>query len=268
MSNEFIQVATIAGSDSDGSAGAQADLHSFFARGVYGTSILVAAVAGNSYAIHDAHPFPVSFINSEFKALADDYQIRAIKTGMLANEEIINCVADNLEKYHFGPLILDPVIMTKFGDELLEADAYETLKNRLIPLAEVITPNFFEQQKLAELTIQSDEDVVRAARKIKALGAKNIVAKGRKYEENQTVIRDFVILADGTEFWLEAPFYKTNRINGTGDTLSAIITAEIAKGESVEQAIRTAKAQVTQAIAHPIAVGHQFGPINHWQIES
>lgn len=266
MSNEFIQVATIAGSDSDGSAGAQADLHSFFTRGVYGTSILVAAVAGNSYAIHDVHPFPNRFIDSEFKALADDYQIRAVKTGMLANEAIINCVADNLEKYQFGPLILDPVIMTKFGDELLESEAYEALKNRLIPLAEVITPNFFEQQKLAGIKIDTDEDVIEAARKIKKLGAKNVIAKGRKHGENQTIIRDFVILEDGSEFWLEAPFYPTNRINGTGDTLSAIITAEIAKGQSVEQAVRTAKIQVTQAISHPIAVGHKFGPINHWQI--
>lgn len=267
MSNEFIQVATIGGSDSDGSADAQADLHSFFKRGVYGASILVVAVAGNSVGIHDVHTFPTTFIDSEFKALADDYQIRAVKTGMLANEEIINCVTKNLTKYNFGALILDPVIMTKFGDELLEPEAYQALREKLIPIADIITPNFFEQQKIAEMTIKTDEDVRIAAHRIKTLGAKNVVAKGIKHKEKQSEIKDFILLEDGSEFWLSEKYYPSDRINGTGDTLSAIITAEVGKGTSVEEAIRIAKKQVTRAISKPIEVGHQYGPINHWEIE-
>ncbi|WP_125704740.1 bifunctional hydroxymethylpyrimidine kinase/phosphomethylpyrimidine kinase [Lacticaseibacillus daqingensis] len=264
MANEFPQVLTIAGVDSDGSAGAQADLHSFFMRGTYGTLVLTAAVAGNSYGIHDAALLPLDFIDHQFDALADDLKIRAAKTGMLANADMIKTVAKNLKKYDFGPLVLDPVISTKHGNLLMEADAFETLKAELIPLATVITPNFYEAEHLTGQTLDTEAAIIDAAEQIHAMGAKNVVLKGRHDQATQTEVRDYVLLDNGKAFWLTGPYYPTDRKNGTGDSLSAVITAELGKGAAVEDAIRIAKRFVDTAIANEIAVGHQFGPINHW----
>ncbi|MDR0921647.1 MAG: bifunctional hydroxymethylpyrimidine kinase/phosphomethylpyrimidine kinase [Lactobacillales bacterium] len=264
MTEQFPQVVTIAGSDSDGSAGLQADLHTFFRRGVYGASILTAAVAGNSYGIHAAINMPTDFIDTEFKVLAEDYQIRAAKTGMLSDSELIHTVVKNLKLYDFGPLVVDPVIMTKHGNMLLEEEAYETLRKELIPLATVLTPNFFEAEKLAEMTITSDEEQRRAAYELKALGAKNVIVKGRHDSEEQKEVKDFVLLEDDTEIWLSESYIATDRVNGTGDTLSATIAAELARGIDVETAIRVAKKFVHRAISNEIEVGHKYGPINHW----
>lgn len=264
MANEFPQVLTIAGSDSDGSAGMEADLHTFFVRHVYGMAAVTACVAGNSYGIHASHPLPVDFIDQEFKDIADDFKVLACKTGMLADSELINCVVKNYKKYDLGPLVLDPVIMTKHGAMLLEESAYATLRSQLLPLATVLTPNFFEAEKLAEMTIKSDADMEKAAHKLQNMGAKNIMIKGQHHDKNQTEVRDFALLESGKSFWLSAPYVDTEHVNGTGDSLSACITAEIGKGNSIESAIRTAKKFVNAAIANEIAVGHKFGPINHW----
>ncbi len=264
VANEFPQALTIAGSDSDGSAGMQADLHTFFRRQVYGTSVITACVAGNSYGIHDSVNLPESFIDQEFKDLADDYHVRASKTGMLSDSALIRTVIRNYQKYDFGPLVVDPVITTKHGNMLLEESAYQTLRDELIPLATVITPNFFEAQKLAEMTIQSRDDMVTAAKKLKQLGAKNIVLKGSHSDPTQKQVSDYILLESGKGFWLTGDFFDTERKNGTGDSLSACIAAELAKGNDVETACRIAKKFVDTAIEHGIQVGHKFGPINHW----
>ncbi|WDF83021.1 bifunctional hydroxymethylpyrimidine kinase/phosphomethylpyrimidine kinase [Lacticaseibacillus pabuli] len=266
MANEFPQAMVIGGSDSDGSAGIQADLHSFFMRGVYGTVALTAAVAGNSYGIHDSVTLPLPFIAKEFDVLADDLKIRATKTGMLADADLINVVADKLEQYDFGQLVLDPVIVTKHGALLLESAAFETLKKRLIPIATVMTPNFYEAEHIVDRKLTSKEEIADAARELQQMGAKNIMIKGERREGAETV-DDYVLLESGKTFWLPAPFYDTDRRNGTGDTVSAVIAAELAKGNDVESAIRLARAFVTEAIGHPIAVGHKYGPINHWANE-
>lgn len=263
MANEFPQAMVIGGSDSDGSAGIQADLHSFFMRGVYGTVTLTAAVAGNSYGIHDAFTLPLPFIAKEFEVLADDLDIKATKTGMLADAALINTVADNLAKYDFGKIVIDPVIVTKHGALLLEEEAFTTLKERLIPLADVITPNFYEAEHLVDRKLTTKDDIVAAAKELQTLGAKNVLIKGQRSAALDTV-DDYVLLEDGKDFWLPAPFFDTDRRNGTGDTVSAVITAELAKGNDVESSIRIARTFVSEAIMHPIAVGHKFGPINHW----
>lgn len=178
MINSTPQALTIAGSDSDGSAGMQADLHTFFTRNVYGASVITACVAGNSYGIHASVPMPTDFIDQEFQDLTDDYHIKASKTGMLADSELIKNVVKNYQKGDFGPLVVDPVIMTKHGSQLLEESAFDTLRMALLPLATVITPNFYESQKIAEMTIRTDDDTITAAHKIQAMGAKNVIAKG------------------------------------------------------------------------------------------
>ncbi|WP_267202457.1 bifunctional hydroxymethylpyrimidine kinase/phosphomethylpyrimidine kinase [Limosilactobacillus kribbianus] len=261
---ETIQALTIAGHDCDGSAGMPADLHAFFADGVYGHGILTAAVAGNSYDITAQQVMPVDFIAEQFKQLARDFDIRAAKTGMLANDAVIDVVADHYREEDFGPLVVDPVIITKHGAMLLEQSAYERFRERIIPLATVITPNFFEAQKLAEMTINSRADQLKAAKKLQALGAKNVVVKGAHHQEQQENVVDLVLLEDGSHFWLTKPFISTTRLNGTGDSFSAIIAAELAKGNGVYKAVSRAKDAVHAAIAHPLDAGHRFGPINHW----
>lgn len=147
---------------------------------------------------------------------------------------------------------------------LLEQDAYDAVKNELIPLATVVTPNHYEAEHLTGMKLDTDAQTEAAAHQLQDSGAKNIVLKGAHDDPTQPTVRDFVLLESGKSFWLSEPYHATDRVNGTGDTLSAVITAEIGKGNSVEEAIRIAKRFTNQAIGHPIAVGHQYGPINHW----
>lgn len=178
MIQQNIQALTIAGHDSDGSAGMPADLHAFFVDGVYGHGILTAAVAGNSYDITAQQVMPKEFIAEQFHQLARDFTISAAKTGMLANDDVVNVVADHYDPKMFGPLVVDPVIITKHGTMLLAQSAYELFRERIIPLATVITPNFYEAQKLAEMKITSRQDQLTAAQRLHEMGAKNVVVKG------------------------------------------------------------------------------------------
>ena len=182
---------------------------------------------------------------------------------MLADAEHVHAVVANLKKHDFWPLTVDPVMIAKGGAALLADDAVATVKNELVPLADVLTPNLPEAERLTGLTIDSAAKMEEAAVALHALGAKNVLIKGG-HETGDDQARDFVLLADGRSFWLTAPRYDTVRTHGTGDTLSSCITAELAKGKDVESAIRLAKDYVTSAIAHPIAVGHGHGPLNHW----
>ena len=263
MTNQFPQVLTIAGSDCDGSAGMQADMNTFQRCGVYGMSVLTAAVAGNSYGIFASQPMPVDFINKQFSVLADDFAIKACKTGMLTDAITIETVAQNYQKYDLGPLVLDPVIITKHGDMLLQEDAYETLKAQLIHQATVLTPNYFEAIKLTGIQIESTDDALKAAQILQTMGAKNVMVKGRHNDMKQEEVTDLVLLEDGTSFTLSEPFVNTTHINGTGDLLSACIAAELAKGTNTGAAIRQAKKFVTAAITNQIDVGHKFSPANH-----
>ncbi|QNQ83041.1 bifunctional hydroxymethylpyrimidine kinase/phosphomethylpyrimidine kinase [Lactobacillus sp. PV037] len=259
---QFTQALTIAGHDSDGSAGMPADLHAFYARGVYGMGLLTAAVAGNSKGIFDQQIMPASFINKQFEVLNDDFDIKATKTGMLANKEIIDLVAHNLKKYHMKNIVLDPVIITKHGATLLADDAYQAFLEKLVPLATIITPNFFEAQKLTGSQLDSDDEIQRSAKMLQNMGAKNVLLKG-KHPEGSTEVRDYLLLENGNDIWLTKPYVATDRVNGTGDTLSAVITAELAKGTNILTAVKIAKDFTYQAIAHPIEVGSKWGPINH-----
>lgn len=200
MVNEFPQVLTIAGSDSDGSAGMQADLHTFFIRKTYGMSVLVAAVAGNSYGIHAAETLPLHFVDKQFEVLADDFKVRASKTGMLSDASLIEAVVKAYKQFDFGPLVVDPVITTKHGAQLLEAAAFEALKEKLLPLATVATPNFFEAQLLTGRTIDNEQQQTAAAKDIQSLGVQNVIVKGWHNQDNQNEVADYVLLADGSDF--------------------------------------------------------------------
>ena len=163
------QALTIAGHDSDGSAGMPADLHAFFADRVYGHGILTAAVAGNSQGIYASQIMPADFIAKQFEVLATDFKIQAAKTGMLADDDVINVVADQYEKVDFGPLVVDPVIITKHGAMLLAESAFELFRKRMVPLATVLTPNFFESQKLNQRELKNDEAIIEAAKELQQM---------------------------------------------------------------------------------------------------
>ncbi|WEV52062.1 bifunctional hydroxymethylpyrimidine kinase/phosphomethylpyrimidine kinase [Lactobacillus sp. ESL0731] len=264
MLKKEIIALTIAGNDSDGSAGMTADLHSFYARGVYGMGLLTAAVAGNTTGIYAQEIMPLTFIQKQFTVLNEDFKIDALKTGMLANKEVISCVAANLRKYDMGKIVLDPVIMTKHGNTLLDDDAYQAFLDELLPMADIITPNFYEQQKLTGLDLNNIEEIKQGARKLQQMGAKNVLMKGRHDNNTQKAVTDILLTADGKFYEFTKPFIDTDRINGTGDTLSAVIAAELAKGKSVIDSVKIAKDFTYEAIAHPIAVGSKYGPINHF----
>ncbi|MDK1718760.1 bifunctional hydroxymethylpyrimidine kinase/phosphomethylpyrimidine kinase [Dellaglioa algida] len=263
MMTDFPQALSIAGSDSSGGAGMQADLKTMQERHVYAATVLVAITAQNTIGVQDSLPLPAKIINEQFTSIADDLAIKACKTGMLADSEHVSIVVENLKKYDFGPLIVDPVMVAKGGATLLTEDAVITIKENLVPLATVVTPNIPEAEVLTGLTINSKEDMIMAGKKMKALGAKNVIIKGG-HQNSANTASDFVLLENGHSFWLSSKRIDTIRTHGTGDTLSACIAAELAKGADVETAIITAKKYVEATIADGIIVGHGHGPLNHW----
>lgn len=257
------QALSIAGYDSNGSAGLTADLHSFYADGVYGHGVLTGVVAENASQITASQTMPASFVAEEFKDLAE-FHITASKTGMLANQEIIQTVAQYYAPDTLGPLVVDPVIVTKRQDRLLSDDAFNAFCQQIIPLATVLTPNFIEAQELLGSQLTSQHDVQVAAHDLQKMGARNVVIKGQHQGEHTKQIHNYVLLANGDDFWMDNNFVKTAKLNGAGDSFSAIITAELAQEHSVEHAIKRANNFVDVAIHHPLAIGKKFGPINHW----
>lgn len=256
------QVATIAGFDSNGSAGMAADLHAFFADSVYGHGVLTAAVAEDATRITAAQIMPADFVEAELAAL-EDYPLAAIKTGMMANSELIKVVADRCP--NGVPLVVDPVIVTKQGDHLLDDVALEVFHQQLLPKATVITPNFLEAQALVDHQLVTPEDLLTAAHQLQRLGAANVVINGKHPRGDQEpVISSLVLLADGQSFWINNEFVKAKKANGAGDTFSAIIAAELAKGQPVLTAIERANDFVVAAIKKPLGIGQNFGPLNHW----
>ena len=263
MKSQFPQALTIAGSDSGGGAGMQADLKTMQMRHVFGASIVVAVTAQNTLGVNDAFILPKKIIDEQFEAVADDMAIKAVKSGMLADSDTVRVVAENLRKFDFGPYILDPVMVAKGGAHLLTDDAVATVKRELLPLASLVTPNLPEAEVLTGIKIQDQKAMRVAAEKLQALGAKNVLVKGGHLGA-ETVASDYVLLADGTDFWLSGPRFETTDTHGTGDTISACIAAELAKGSDLKTAIRIGKAYVTATIRDGIKVGHGHGPLNHW----
>lgn len=265
MVNEFPQALSIAGSDSGGGAGMQADLKTMQMRHVFATTVLVAITAQNTLGVQDSMPLPPAMIDAQFASLNDDLQIRACKTGMLADVPTVECVVANLQKYDFGPVIVDPVMIAKGGAPLLADDAIEIVKKRLLPLATLITPNLPEAERLTGMQVESKEEMVTVGHRLQDLGAKNVLVKGGHFDQSG-LAQDFVLLDNDESFWMTSPRFDTIRTHGTGDTISACITAELAKDVPLETAIRTGKAYVTATIRDGIEVGHGHGPLNHWAL--
>jgi len=255
---------TIAGSDSSGGAGIQADLKTFSALGVYGASVITALTAQNTKGVTAIHDVPVPFVGKQMDAVFSDLAVSAVKIGMLSRAEIIEAVASGLDKHHAKNIVLDPVMIATSGDRLLARDAVEALRRRLMPRARLVTPNLPEAAALAGGPVaESEKDMRAQAERIIALGAKTVLIKGGHGTGNESV--DLLVDINGV-IQFAAPRVATRNTHGTGCSLSSAIAAELAKGATLRDAVRTAKTYVTGAIeaADKLAIGHGHGPIHHF----
>ncbi|TVX94645.1 bifunctional hydroxymethylpyrimidine kinase/phosphomethylpyrimidine kinase [Paenibacillus agilis] len=256
------RAATIAGSDSSGGAGIQADIKTFQECGAYGMSVITALTAQNTLGVHDVHRIPAAHIAAQFDALEDDVRPDAVKTGMLADGQTINIVSERLVTYRWPNIVVDPVMIAKGGTALLEKNAVEQLRTHLLPIATVVTPNIPEAAALTSIAIHSRIEQFEAAKRLHELGAGHVLVKGG-HGPDKDYSTD--LLYDGSEgWWIEGPRHDTIRTHGTGCTLSSAITAYLAKGYSVLDSIIKAKQYIHMAIKYPIAVGKGHGPVNHW----
>jgi hydroxymethylpyrimidine/phosphomethylpyrimidine kinase len=251
---------TIAGSDSGGGAGIQADLKTFAALGVYGTVTLTAITAQNTIGVTGVHEIPTDMIVAQMDAVMGDIGADAVKTGMLSSQEIVEVVAAQVAKHGIRSLVVDPVMVAKSGDALLRDDAVNAVCTKLVPLAAVVTPNIPEAEALTGTTIESDDDVREAARRIVSMGARTVVVKGGHREGPAADV-----LYDGSEFQVfTAPRINTVNTHGTGCTFASAVAAGLAQGKSVEEAVGQAKEYVTEAIRASFPIGQGHGPLNHF----
>ncbi|HET7211602.1 MAG TPA: bifunctional hydroxymethylpyrimidine kinase/phosphomethylpyrimidine kinase [Methyloceanibacter sp.] len=255
---------TIAGSDSSGGAGIQADLKTFSALGVYGASAITALTAQNTLGVEAVHAVPPEFIIKQIEAVARDLDVGAVKIGMLATTAIIEGVAEGLKSFPGVPVVLDPVMVAASGDPLLDEDAVATLRTVLVPRASLITPNLPEAAKLlGGHQARNEREMSAQAEALRQLGAKAVLIKGGHAEGERAV--DILVDDEGL-LHLEAPRVATRNTHGTGCTLSSAIAAELAKGASLRDAVVAAKAYVTAAIgaADSLRIGKGRGPVHHF----
>ncbi len=256
---EVQRVLTIAGSDSGGGAGIQADLKTITALGGFGMSVITAITAQNTLGVQGVFEVPVEFIEQQFDSVATDIGVDAAKTGMLCSAEIIRCVAKRIRRYRIKKLVVDPVMVAKGGRSLLREEARGTLIRELIPLAMVFTPNIPEAEALTGIRITSMASMKKAAEAIHKLGARNVIVKGGHLEGDAVDL-----LYDGRTFHtLSAPRIETKHSHGTGCTFASAIATGLARGCSFIEASTQAKAYVTEAIRCGLAIGSGQGPVNH-----
>jgi len=255
---------TIAGSDSGGGAGIQADLKTFAALGVYGASVITALTAQNTQRVSAIHDVPAEFVAAQIDAVFSDLAVGAVKIGMLSRPPVIAAVAAGLDRWKATNVVLDPVMVATSGDRLLAPDAIDALKRELLPRARVVTPNLPEAAALLDTEVAADEDAMQAqAEGILALGAQAVMIKGG----HATGADSVDVLADGRSITRYAfKRIATRNTHGTGCTLSSAIAAGLAKGQDLALAVRHAKAYLSDAIAAAdrLAIGHGHGPVHHF----
>jgi hydroxymethylpyrimidine/phosphomethylpyrimidine kinase len=251
---------TIAGSDSGGGAGIQADLKTFSALGVYGMSVLTAITAQNTQAVTAVAEIPLDVIAAQIDAVLTDIGADAVKTGMLSSAEIIETVADRLKAHQVARLVVDPVMVATSGDLLLRTDAVDTLRSALLPMASVITPNLPEAEVLVGHSVETVSAMREAARALIDMGPRSVLVKGGHLKGDATDV-----FYDGTD-WLElsAKRIPTTSTHGTGCTLASAIAANLALGQDLAESVRNAKSYLTEAIAHAYPIGYGHGPVHHF----
>lgn len=253
-------VLTIAGSDSCGGAGIQADLKTFSALGTYGMSVITAVTAQNTIGVQNVRDMDVDIVREQIDCLFDDIKIHGIKIGMVSNIEIIDTIGDCLKDKNANNIILDPVMVSKSGCNLLKPESKDELIKVLFPLALLVTPNLFEAEVITGDKIENISQMEEAAKKILNLGAKNVVVKGGHLTGDA-----IDVLYDGKSFeYIKGARIATKNTHGTGCTFSSAITAYIAKGYSMLDAVKQAKIYINGAIENSIDLGHGVGPTNHF----
>ncbi|NEC30856.1 bifunctional hydroxymethylpyrimidine kinase/phosphomethylpyrimidine kinase [Streptomyces sp. SID8111] len=252
------RVLTVAGSDSGGGAGIQADLKTMLALGVHGMSVLTAVTAQNSLGVQGAWELPVEAVRAQYRSVVDDIGVQAVKTGMLASADLVATVADLIAGTGV-PAVVDPVGVSKHGDALLAASALDSVRTKLLPAATVATPNLDEVEQLTGVRVRAEEEMRRAADAVLEFGPRWVVIKGGHLAGEAVDL-----LTDGTEeHWLRAPRHDNRHTHGTGCTLASAIASELAKGRPVPEAVAAAKAYVTGALAAGFALGGGIGPVDH-----
>lgn len=259
-------VTTIAGSDSGGGAGIQADLKTFQELKVFGTSVITALTAQNTLGVSDVLPIEVSFVEKQLKALVEDFTISAIKTGMLFSSEIIQSIARILAEVNI-PLIVDPVMIAKGGESLLQQQAIEALRSHLLPLATIVTPNIPEAETLSGRKINSLTDIKEVAQVLLQMGVQCVIIKGGHLED-PCFATDYVFFQGGQSFSMQSTRIATKHTHGTGCTFSAALTAFLGQGLPLEEAIEEAKKFIQLAITHDLSIGNGHGPTNHFAYQN
>ena len=254
------RVLTIAGSDSGGGAGIQADLKTFAAYEVYGTSVLTAITAQNTVGVTGIHEIPSDLIGEQIRCVMDDIGADSIKTGMLSTSSIVQTVSRELGKYNVQNLVVDPVMIAKSGDALLQEEAVEAVRNLMIPLAAVVTPNIPEAEVLTGMTITSEQDMKTAASMLVQMGAKSAVVKGGHREGPASDL-----FYDGSNYEVfTVDRIDTVNTHGTGCTFASAVAAGLAKGHGMRDSVAEAKLYITESIRKSFAVGSGHGPLNHF----
>ncbi|WP_026690081.1 bifunctional hydroxymethylpyrimidine kinase/phosphomethylpyrimidine kinase [Alteribacter aurantiacus] len=252
---------TIAGSDSGGGAGIQADLKTFQEHGVFGMSALTAVTAQNTLGVQGVYPVEPEAVQEQLSSIGDDFNIGAVKTGMLFDRRRIEVVVSAIHKYQWTNVVVDPVMIAKGGDSLLNETAHQTLMDQLLPVTDVITPNIPEAEALTGLSIKTMSDRKEAAIQLHKAGAKNVVIKGGHDDSTRVVID---LLYDGERFiYFELPRIDSKDTHGTGCTFAASLTSELSLGSSIQDAVKKAKIFVHMAILKASSLGSGHGPTNH-----
>ena len=250
---------TIAGSDSGGGAGIQADLKTFAVLGVWGTSAVTSVTVQNTQGVEGVYDVPPEIVAAQIRSVAGDIGVDAAKTGMLSSRGIVEAVAEAVADAGIERLVVDPVFVSKHGHPLLHRDAVDALRTRIVPRAALVTPNLPEAGGLAGFEVASRDDMRRAADAILSLGARAVLVKGGHLDDDTADD----LFADGTDAaWIGGPRIDTPNTHGTGCVLSAAIAAHRARGAPLIDAVRRGKAFVTEAIRHAAAVGHGIGPVS------
>ncbi|TDI74540.1 MAG: bifunctional hydroxymethylpyrimidine kinase/phosphomethylpyrimidine kinase [Bacteroidetes bacterium] len=253
---------TIAGSDSGGGAGIQADIKAMQANGVFAASVITAITAQNTVAVTDALDLPVSIIEAQFDAVTSDMDVAATKTGMLSSIKIIEAVASRLAATDVGPVVVDPVMISKSGFKLLKDDAIDVLKSLMLPLAAVVTPNAHEAALLVGRPVRDVKQARDAAQRIYDMGPKAVLVKGGHLDDEEDAID---VLYDGSEFLiLRTPRLDTKHTHGTGCTYAASLAANLAKGYNLHESAKRSKRYVMEAIRGGFQIGNGHGPTDHF----
>lgn len=254
---------TIAGTDPTGGAGVMADLKSFHACGVYGMAAITSIVAQNTKGVQHIHNIETSWLSEQLESIFDDELPHALKTGMIASKEMMELIQYYLKQYPDIPYVIDPVMLAKSGDSLMDEDAKADLQNILLPYATVATPNLPEAEEITGLTIQDESSIYKAGDIfINEIGSKGVVIKGG-HSEDLDFAKDYLFTNENV-YTFEEPRFDTKHTHGTGCTFSAVITAELAKGKTIYEAVKKAKQFISLSIKHTPEIGQGRGPVNHF----